>query len=245
MNLEVCITDLDNGYVSIAEQTDGEQYLAEDSKLTAKNRFAYTETASVDLFKLNATTGNVYTPAVIVNRNTDTSTPEIKLTRDGWFTSIHIVIPTQEWVYAELTKEGSIINVYDVVYFTDGKEFFTCTNGVINRTTLQDILNETSANTTISRVDTDYISVALLQEDITETYTAIFKKRMYNGGCSIDACDANRLVSAMNLIRHYVRWGQLAEAERIVEKLGNFSESSKKGTLLSKDAHLINGCGCQ
>lgn len=241
MILATCTHTDNEGYVVITELTDGKQYLPEGSSLTAKNRFAYNETASIDIFRLNHVKGETYSPYVI----TDRQNPEearIKLTKDGWFTAIHIVIPTKEWVYKELDKQGSIIHTYDVAYFTDGSEIYTCVNGSIHRTTLTTLLNETRENTTISRVDTDYVSIDLLVEQQKEAYRKLFENRMYNGGCETDACEANRLTAAINLTKHYVRWGQLAEAERVIEKTNYF-----QGTTLhnnNKDIHKHNGCGC-
>ena len=239
MKLTVCITADTGNYVVVTEETDGNQYLPEGSALTAKNRFAYEDTASVDILKLNSTTGEAFTASKIVMR----SNPEdarIKLEKDGWFTSMHMVIPTQDWVYAEMGKTGSIIRTYDIVYFTDGNSIFTYESGKIATSSVQDMIDETSTNTTISRVDTEYFSISLLQGQLTSLYAEIFENRLYNGGCGTDSCEATRLLAIMSLIKHYVRWNQLAEAERVVEK-ANYFEDSKTST---KDSKKTHDCGC-
>lgn len=239
MKLSTCITAHD-GHIVVTELTDGNQYLPDDSKLTAKNRFHYEDTASIDILRLNSTGGNILTPAVITLR----SNPEevkIKLKRDGWFTAIHIVLPVQDWVYRELSKKNSIIYTYDTVYFTDGKEIFTCTKGKIEKSNLKNLLEELSDNTTISRNESDYVSIALLEKQLKESYLKLFHNRLYNGGCHTDACEANRLVAAINLVRHYVRFGQLAEAERMIEKVNHFESAISN----RKDTKFYNDCGCK
>lgn len=243
MKLSTCITTVEGNTVKVTELTDGQQYLPDGSSLTAKNRFVYSDTASIDIFRLNATDNIDYTNAVIVDR----SNPKdviLTLNRDGWFTSIHIVVPTKQWVYNELSKRGSIVYTYDTVYFVDGDEIYTCTKGAIERSSLQKLLDETSDNTTISRVDTDYVSITNLNTKSTELYKTLFENRMYNGGCKTDACEANRLEAIINLVKHYVRWGQLAEAERVIEKSDYFNNktSLKKP---SQNKRISSGCGCQ
>lgn len=242
MKLNTCITTADGAYVNVTELTDGQQYLPDGSGLTAKNRFAYKDTASIDIFRLNALDKIDYTQSVIVDRSNPTDV-RISLNRDGWFTSIHIVVPTKQWVYRELSKQGSIIHTYDIVYFVDNGAIYTCVNGTIERSSLQELLDEVKPNTTISRVDTDYVSIRLLNELCDNLYRKLFENRIYNGGCKTDACEANRLDAIINLVRHYVRWGQLAEAERVIEKSNYFNSNGQ--SLKHQQKPLITGCGCQ
>lgn len=241
MKLNTCITTAEGVEVLVTELTDGQQYLPDGSGLTAKNRFAYKDTASIDIFRLNASDKILYTQSVIVDRS-NPSDVRISLTRDGWFTSIHIVVPTKKWVAKELSKAGSIIHTYDVVYFVDNGEIYTFTKGIISRSSLQTLLEEIKTNTTISRVDTDYVSIRLLNEQCDNLYRALFENRLYNGGCKTDACEANRLNAIISLVKHYVRWGQLAEAERVIEKSNYFKAKSLKQ---KHKPSLNNGCGCQ
>lgn len=241
MNLNICITPAEGTYVKVTELTDNEQYLPDNSVLTAKNRFAYKDTASIDVFKLNASDKIDYTSPIIVDRSNPKDV-KISLNKDGWFTAIHIVVPNSQWVHREMSKQGSIIYTYDVVYFIENNEIYTYTNGKIEKSSLPQILNETKKNTTISRVDSDYVSIRLLNEMSDDLYIKLFKNRMYNGGCKIDACEANRLEAIINLTKHYVRWGQLAEAERVIEKSRYFESVELNSTPQYKK---LQGCGCQ
>lgn len=242
MRLSTCIYTVGDGSVYIQETTEEGQYLPEGSGLTAKNRFIYSDTASVDIFKLNSTSGIDYTEAVIVDRS-EPKNARLMLDKDGWFTSIHIVIPKKDWVYKELDKQGSIIYTYDVVYFTDGDSIYTCTKGIIENSSIMEMINETRTNTTISRVDSDYVSIKYLNDKSDQLYMRLFEARMYNGGCRIDACEANRLNSVINLIKHYVRLGQLAEAERVIEK-ANFFKPVDKSAFDQNTLSLNNRCNC-
>lgn len=242
MTLSTCITSSDDGYVIVTEYDDGEQYLPEGSSLTAKNRFEWNDTASVDVFKLNSTLEESYTPVVIIRRDSGKEV-RVKLNRDGWFTSIHIVIPTKEWVYSELDKEGSIIQTYDIVYFTDGSDIYTCVGTEVSRSNLDNLLAETSMNTTISRVDSEYFSISFLDSQTANEYKKIIENQMYNGRCASDTCSAFRYLTGTTLIRHYVRLGQLAEAERVLEKLNWFKTETKRSKI--SDLRRISNCGCR
>lgn len=242
MKLNTCITMEDGAWVKITELTDGQQYLPDGSGLTAKNRFVFRDTASIDIFRLNALEKDDYTQPVYIDRSNPTDA-RISLNRDGWFTAIHIVVPTKQWVYRELSKQGSIIHTYDIVYFADGDQVFTCIDGVIERSSLKKLLEETNENTTISRADTDYVSIRLLNDRCDNLYRELFENRLYNGGCKTDACEANRLDAIIHLVKHYVRWGQLAEAERVIEKSNYFKHDGLN--LKQHNKPLLNGCGCQ
>lgn len=239
MKLSVCIEPLSDGFVKIVEHAGSNQYLSEESELTAKDRFKYEDTASVDIFRLNSTEGQQYTNPVIVRRDSYKE-PKIKLTKDGWFTSIHLVIPVKEWIYRELGKKHSIIYVYDKVFFTDGSRIFCCTKGKITDSNITELLEDFTDNA-VSRCEAEHVSVMYLQDKLKDSYLALFKNRLYNGGCNTDPCAANRYLSAYNLVRHYVRMGQLAEAERVIEKVDYFSLNRKP---IKKDLKHYNNCGC-
>ena len=241
MKLGICVTSAEDDYARVFEHTDGNQYLPEDSTLTAKNRFKYSDTASVDIFELHAIETQHYSASVVMLRK-DSEPVKIKLRRDGWFTAIHIVIPTKEWVDNERSKPGTIMNTYDKVYFTDGEVIYTYVKGVTERSNLKALLNEELTNTTISRTESDYVSIAQLNQQLKEAYIGLFRNRLYNGGCHTNACIANRLLTAINLIKHYVRHGQLAEAARIIEKVNYFNIPKPNNS--KKDIKRYNDCGC-
>lgn len=243
MNLNICINQINvcKGYVSEVDSAD--EYLQKGSNLTAKYRFEYKDTASVDIFKRNTTKGGVFTEYKITLRDAkDDKLPVIDLPNDGWYTAYHMVIPTEDWINREFSKEGSIIKVYDRVYYTDGNYIssYIPAKQKSERVTVDDLLNEVSSNTTISRATADYVSICHLQAAMDTAYKKILEQRMYNGSCHIDACEANRLTALINLVKHYVRWGQLAEAERIIEKI-NYSAVISTDTV---DKLRTKGCGC-
>lgn len=225
-------------FVSIIETFS--DYLSEKG-MYSKNKFHISETVSVDIFKLNSVNNINWTEAVIVNRAEDQSVPKIKLKMDGWFTAIHIVIPNSEWVYRELSKPNSIIKTYDIVYFAEKDKIYSCKKGVIKDSSLEELLNEDCINTTISKVTQEYVNITNLTERVNSLYIELFKTRIINGGCKLDPCEANRLESLLHLISHYVRVGQLAEAQRVIEKSNYFQDFKK---LESSKIKITSNCGC-
>jgi hypothetical protein len=236
MKTGMCITAGDKCSIYISEQENYWNYLPESSTSTVKGRFRFSDTASVDIVELQSVSKAVIGfRRINIRENRHTSEP-IKLGRDGWFRVTHIVIPTQDWVYKELDKKGTILNVYSEVYFTDGKELFKYNKGNIEKVTVEELLEVNPKGTSILKQTQDYFSICNLSREIQELYLDIFKKRLTIGACSIDPCKANRLVALSNLIRHYIRWGQFAEAERVVERISPLKVSDKP-IKLSK-------CGC-
>lgn len=241
MNLKICVNAVDGCKAWISEQDSDQEYLTEGSNLTAKYRFEYGDTASIDVFKLNKTTGETLTPHIIRLRDgSEQDVPLITLESDGWFTAIHVVLPTEDWVMRETSKDGSIIRVYSVVYYTNGSDIYKYADGKSSRISIEELLDAETEDTTISKVSADYVSICYLQSALNESYQKIMEERMYNGSCHIDACEANRLTALVNLVKHYVRWGQLAEAERVIEKI-NYSTVISTDTV---DRLRTKGCGC-
>lgn len=242
MNLTVCAEPRGNGFIAVTEQDDGKQYLPDG--VIAKYRFAWNETAAVDMFRLNSSCGGEWSGAVITRRDTGEDAVT-RLPRDGWFTVLHIVIPVKEWFEKEVVKKASVIHTYDRVWFTDGENvwMYDCKADEVRLSNPEALRNDTLPDTDISRAEADYVSVGMIQKKLEEAWEGLFRNRMYNGGCGTDSCEAGRLLAALNLIRHYVRWGQLAEAERIIEKTGWFKGLQCNNTG-RQDRREHGRCGC-
>lgn len=239
MKLEICVSPIDEEWVSITESTDGKQYLPKAT--TARNRFVYEDTVAIDVLKLNSSVKVEYTPFRFWYRP-ESEEAKIKLNKDGWFTAIHIVLPKHEWVERELAKKGSIIQTYDIVYFVKDNTFYKLEDKKPIEVTLEELLENKQCNTTMSIAMSDYVSISKIVKKNKELYKKIFENRLYNGKCKIDTCEANRLCSLIHLVKHYVRRGMLAEAERVIEKASHFMADNLE--IIKKKKPVISGCGC-
>ena len=84
---------------------------------------------------------------------------------DGWFSVCHIVIPSKEWFEKELEKQtGSAVNLYNVVYYSDGSYLFKYVDGRSYAATLEELTDSNPEGTTISITYKNYVSICFLKK---------------------------------------------------------------------------------
>lgn len=98
MELKINVCTEASCKVTVQDQTEigNKGYLAEDSTVTVKGRFKYSDTVSIDLLQHNKSEGYELQIPVYSLHNTESkqsSTLPVKF--DGWFTVLHIVLPQQ------------------------------------------------------------------------------------------------------------------------------------------------------
>lgn len=240
MKLDFCIQDLADGKVRTRETTEPKQYLPEDSSLTAKYRFKYSDTVSLVILTQKSFMENMdkcLSPIVRLKTSVNTVIDTV-LPADGWYHITYVVLPTKNWVIRELKKRSSILHVYDYVYYIDSGDIWVYSSGKFQPSSVSELLSEKRPSTTISRKDMDYVSASHLYDYGNRLYLDIFNRRLRYGYCPIDACEANRVSAILNLVSHHIRGNQYAEAGRILEKT---EKSMKKGQMTPA---RTNGCGC-
>ena len=223
-------------------------YLNETSTSIAKNKFRYSDTVSIDVLQLNKSTDYQIQSPVFTVRDNDVKSVQLPVSFDGWFTVCHIVLPSDKWFDSELKKDtNSAINLYDVVYYTNGKQVFKYINNNSQEVSINEIINRNSEGTTISIVKKDYVSVCFLRKCYINLCQQLFNSNI------ISECSNNRknncdlvfqrdlIWMALNVIQYLTELNQLSEAERIIEQLGRGCNGLCKQTFeqLSK-----SGCGC-
>ena len=223
-------------------------YLNESSTATAKNKFRYSDTVSIDVLQLNKSTDYQIQSPVFTVRDNEVKSVQLPVSFDGWFTVCHIVLPSDKWFDSELKKDtNSAINLYDVVYYTNGKQVFKYINNNSQEVSINEIINRNSEGTTISIVKKDYVSVCFLRKCYINLCRQLFNSNI-TAECSTNKSNNCDLVfqrdlvwMALNTIQYVTELNQLAEAERIIEQLGRGCNGLCKQTFeqLSK-----SGCGC-
>lgn len=99
---------------------DNSTYLPEDSTGVVKGKFKFSETISIDVLQLNKTSEIVYINPTYTDHST-VKEATLQVDSDGWFSLVHLVLPSVEWFNKEKAKtEGSALGLYDIVYFIDG-----------------------------------------------------------------------------------------------------------------------------
>lgn len=253
MELKTNICAEESCKVSIIDETsvDNKGYLPEDADVVVKDRFKYSDTISIDLLQHNKhDKAELQTPVFTEHKDkVEKITLPVKF--DGWFTVLHIVLPNREWFERELAKEkGSAISLYNTVYFSDGSSIFKYFNGIETECTLSEIVERNTEDTTISRTCNNYVSICFLNK----CYISLCQKILNSKGfkyCS-ECSDKNDIDKdlifrrdlvwmAINVIKYLVQFEQLAEAERIIERISGCNGLCKSEfTTISS-----GGCGCR
>lgn len=236
---------------------DKSEYLNESSNTTQKGRFKYSDTASIVILQHNKISGaEVKAPSH--NKHTSQYI-EVPIQFDGWFTINYLVLPTEEWFVNNYESNYSALSIYDIVYFTDGTNIYKY---VPNKSTsastpsnanpyqyvdMEEVLEVNPVNTTISKVSKDYISICFLQKCYINLCQQIFNDRAFSQCWNKSDVDSELIYKrdlvwmAINVIKYLTEFCQLAEVERIIERINGCNGLCKSN---STNLSTSSGCGC-
>ena len=226
--------------------TDVSNYLSEDFTGIVKGKFKYSDTISINILQHNKTKETIYRDPIFTKH--DTLEPiDIPIEFDGWFDVIHLVLPTAEWFNNERNKSGvSAIDLYDLIYFSDGVFIYKYINDTIYQVTINEVLEVNPVNTTISKTNKDYISICFLKKCYINMCQQIFENRAFSKCFDRNKIDSELIykrdlvLMAINVIKYLTECKQLAEVERIVEILNGCNGLCNSSNIINS----ANGCGC-
>lgn len=243
MDLKIDVTTSDSCKVIVQ---DISEYLPEDYQGIVKGKFKFSDTVSIDVLQHNKIKGEIYRNPVY---NTTTTITEVPVDFDGWFTVVHIVLPSKDWFNTELNKqEGSTLSTYSLVYFSDGNTIYKYTNSNIEEATIDEVIEVNSTNSTISRVQEDYVSICFLRKCYINLCQQIFNDRGFSHCFDRNKVDSDLIFRrdlvwmAINVIKYLTECNQLAEVERIIEIIKGCN------SLCSNDKYSMKsyaGCNCR
>lgn len=244
MELKINITTSDSCKVIISDQSE---YLPEDFTGTAKGKFKFSETVTINVLKLNKVQENVVKTYQISEHVDLNKSIELPIKFDGWFTVEHIVLPSKQWFETEIVKNtGSALNLYSIVYFADNDTIYKYINGQTYAVPLDEILEINTINTTISKTSNDYISICYLRKCYIDLCQQIFNDRAFSSCWSKNKVDSETTYKrdltwmAINVIKYLTECNQLYEVERIIEIIqgcNGLCNSTNK-------SNVQTGCGC-
>lgn len=244
LKIKVCTRESCRVAVEDLTGTGGKGYLEEDDASSALCRFRRSDTSSFSLLQHNKAEGGELQPAVFGGK------AELPVKFDGWFTVMHVVLPVKAWFDREKAKEkGSILGQYETVYYLDGTDIYKYVpknNSGTEKATVEEVVGRNTEGTTISKACEDYVSICFLRKCFISLAKEILDDRSMSVCQDRNGIDPDLLFRrdyvwmALNVIRYLVRFGQLAEAERIIESIAGCNG-------LCKDefkAMQSPGCGC-
>lgn len=241
MDLKIDVTTSDSCKVIIQDISD---YLPEDYQGIVKGKFKFSDTVSIDVLQHNKVGKEVYRNPVY---NTTTTVSEVPVTFDGWFTVVHIVLPSKKWFDTELSKqEGSTLSTYSLVYFSDGNTIYKYVESQVKEATLDEIVELNSVDTTVSKVYRDYVSICFLRKCYINLCQQIFNNRGFSHCFDRNNVDSDLIYRrdlvwmSINVIKYLTECEQLAEVERIIEIIQGCNGLCIPSNITSK----TSGCGC-
>lgn len=242
INISTC-TACDTCKVTV---TDKSEYLSEDSTGTVKGKFKFSETASVDVLQLNGTSETEYLNPTYTDHSEET-TVDLNISKDGWYSLVHLVLPTIDWFNTQLAKtEGSALGLYDIVYYIDGDTIYKYINETSSQVTLEEVLEVNETNTTISKTSKDFISICFLRKCYISLCKQIFEDRGMSSCWNKNKVDSelvykrDLLLMAINVIKYLTECEQLAEVQRILENIQGCNGLCSSSDTTTK----TSGCGC-
>lgn len=247
LDIKVCTSNTCEVIVKDITPVNEGGYLPESFTGVAKDRFRRSDTISIDLLVLNKTTGPEMQVPIFNDDSRQSESITMPVKFDGWFSVYHIIIPSKKWLDQELSKNiGSAVNLYDVVYFSDGSHLYKYIDGITYPATLEEIVDGNPEGTTISITYKNYVSICFLKKCYISLCQQIFDSRGFSkcwnkNNIKDDLVFRRDLVwMALNIIKYRVEFNQLAEAQRIIEQIGGCN-----GLCKSEFKQAPNhGCGC-
>lgn len=225
---------------------DNSTYLPEDSTGVVKGKFKFSETISIDVLQLNKTSEIVYINPTYTDHSTVKETM-LQVDSDGWFSLVHLVLPSVEWFNKEKAKtEGSALGLYNIVYFIDGDIVYKYINQSIQQVDISEILEVNPVNTTISKISEDFVSICFLRKCYINLCKQILNDRGFSSCWNKNKIDSELIYKrdlvwmAINVIKYLTECEQLAEVERIVEIINGCNGLCTS----SNSSNKASGCGC-
>lgn len=243
MDLNINIQTNENCSVVIQDTTE---YLPEEFTGTVKGKFKYSDTVSVDVLQYNKIQNPYYYPTYTKHSDKNHYI-KIQVNSDGWFNVIHLVLPSEEWFNKEASKTvGSALDLYSIVYYSDGNKVYKYVDGSSQETNLSEVLEINPVNTTISKISKNFVSICFLRKCYINLCQQIFNDRGFYPCWSKNNVDSELIYKrdlvwmAINVIKYLTECEQLYEVERIIESIQGCNRLCPQSDISSK----VGGCGC-
>lgn len=245
LNIDVCTGSSCKVIIKDLTEIGDNGYLPETSDVTVTGRFKYSDTVSIDLLQHNKSSGAELQTPVYSLHTEDIEDIVLPVNFDGWFTVVHIVLPTSDWFNTELAKtSGSALTLYDTVYYSDGTNVYKYVDGSSQEASLAELVERNIENTTISIVCKNYVSICFLKKCYISLCQKILNERCFSECPEKMNVDSDLVFKrdyvwmAINVIKYLVQFKQLAEAESVIARLGGCN-----GLCKSEQVHS-SGCNC-
>ncbi len=223
-------------------ESDNSEYLTEDQLIVSTRNYTYSQTVTVNvLYSLDSVGNARYEAMNINNHETEIDRTYFTDLHDGLYKIIHLIIPNENWIMYLERHSSESFDAYSKIYWYDtlGNKFKNYPQGI--EVTIDDILNETSATSTIIRAEKGKFIIYHLNECFGILCKDLFlnlQKSCNENDNAIKQKIFNRDLfwMAINSIKYLVSFSRYYEAQQMLERV------SKCGLLC--DTKITYDCGC-
>lgn len=239
--------------IRITDRTqEDEQYIPESitDQLSLEgyyynNKFKYSQTYTVNIIQHTTTKDSEIVATLFTQHCVYLDEVYYKLNKDGYYTIYHIILPSVEWLQEQIDIDSSILTKNLVIYVTDGNKIYKYSNGQLEEQDSLVIATINTEGTTISRSDGDTFAIGHLFKCYIKVCKAIFSdldfRCLKHPNTEDLTFKRDFLWMTINVIKYYTDFGQLLEAQRLLEEVNYCNGLCNDTSYITKG---IRNCGC-
>ena len=214
------------------------------------NRWKYRDTATLNILEYHPTdtpeipeiTHSIANLHVIDDELIELDECHLDLTKDGYYTVHHIVLPTKEGIdrmieYGEIKDIDTIKSIIGTLYYLDGDTVMKNGEAVEDA----ELILVNTENTSLSRETQNFFSICQLWTCYINYCKQIFNSTNFK--CKIEKQDTfNRdfVWMTINILTYHMQFHEYSEAQRVLESIHGCGGFCNEVTLDKKPT----GCGC-
>lgn len=251
MNLAFNICDIGNRQLRIQDFTqEGEEYVPEDLQETEYSivryfNYKYSETCTINIIQYNSTSESTIQYSTYTDHSSYLDEAIIPITKDGYYTIYHIVLPTIEWLQNRLQDPDFDLATYAGVYVTDGAHIYKLVQDSLQECTELEVVQVNTYNTTISRCEKSLFHFYDLYNCYINLCNDIFNKSILrcpdkNQDLKDTRYNRDFIWSAINVLKFYVEREEYESAQLLLEKLDSCNGICKQQVRNGQ----VSKCGC-
>lgn len=206
------------------------------------NRFKYSQTYTINIIKqipISQEERKV-TEIIATDHSSYLDEAYYDIPHDGRFHITHIILPSKEWL-EQFLESGAHLNLE--IYVTDGDNIYLYSNGEYISQNPEDLISKSDEGTTLSKYSQYHFSICNLYKCYIEHCKKLFNLSVARCAdkSKVDTFNRDFLWMTINVLKYYIQFGQLDEAQRILEEInycGTFCND------VYDNPQITSGCGC-
>lgn len=199
--------------------------------------FQYEDTMTLDIVIYNDSISPELHAVVFTDHSGYLTEVQLPLSKDGWYSIYHIILPTDKWYYKEKRKHFNKLSKYKDVYVTDGKNIYRKENDNLTQLDILDLLREDLSKTTVTISSKDIFLTCYLEK----CYISICNNLLSEDSDSKIEYKRDFIWSTIEIINILIKNTNLRQAQSVIEEVMSckgfcFNNMENSKNLLNKTA---------